>query len=100
MTRNRAVIRIFRVSSGILKIDRILNMRPPGEISNQSVLLADHDSVFDGRGFILLRTGFLAGGMTSAVPPLAAIFSAADFEKWCARTVRRLLRSPVPSTRT
>ena len=28
-----------------------------------------------GRGFILLRTGFFGGGMTSAVPPLAVIFS-------------------------
>jgi hypothetical protein len=33
------------------------------------------------RGFILFRFGFFGGGIRSAVPPLAAIFSAADLEK-------------------
>ena len=46
---------------------------------------------FAGRGFILLRTGFFGGGITSAVPPLAAIFSAADLEKWWALTVSFLV---------
>ena len=50
---------------------------------------------FGGRGFILLRTGFFGGGITSAVPPLAVIFSAADFEKWCALIVSFLVTSPV-----
>ena len=52
------------------------------------------------RGFILLRTGFFGGGITSAVPPLAVIFSAADFEKWCALTVSFLVSSPLPRMRT
>src|SRR5262249_15858641 len=52
------------------------------------------------RGFILFRLGFLGGGMTSAVPPLAVIFSAADFEKWCALTTSFLLTSPWPRMRT
>ena len=53
-----------------------------------------------GRGFILLRTGFFGGGITSAVPPLASIFSSADLEKWCALTVSFLVSSPLPRTRT
>ena len=53
-----------------------------------------------GRGFILLRTGFFGGGITSAVPPLASIFSAADLEKWSARTVSFLVSSPLPRMRT
>ena len=48
-----------------------------------------------GRGFILLRSGFLGGGITSVVPPLAVIFSAADFEKWWALTISFLVNSPV-----
>src|SRR6185312_11306521 len=52
-----------------------------------------------GRGFILFRTGFFGGGMTSHVPPAFSIFSFADFVKWCAFTVNFLERSPSPSTR-
>jgi hypothetical protein len=37
--------------------------------------------VFAGRGFILFFLGFLGGGITSMVPPLALIFCAADSEK-------------------
>ncbi len=40
------------------------------------------------------------GGITSVVPPLAAIFSAADFEKWWALTVSFLVTSPLPRMRT
>src|SRR5262245_58628319 len=61
-------------------------------------LVANYDSA-PGRGFILFRFGFLRGGRTSVLPPLAAIFSAADLEKWCAFTVRRLVKSPSPRTR-
>src|SRR5262249_42443096 len=52
------------------------------------------------RGFILLRLGFAGGGITSAVPPLALIFSAADFEKWCALITSFLVSSPSPRMRT
>jgi hypothetical protein len=51
-------------------------------------------------GFILFRTGFFGGGTNSVAPPLALIFSSADFEKWWAFTVSFLVRSPVPRTRT
>src|SRR5262245_4132849 len=45
--------------------------------ANPSRIVALYCS-FAGRGFILLRAGFLGGGMTSVVPPLALIFSRAD----------------------
>src|SRR5262249_34511453 len=56
--------------------------------------------VFAAGGFILLRTGFLGGGITSMVPPLALIFSAADLEKWCALTFSCFASSPSPRIRT
>src|SRR5262249_60838863 len=55
--------------------------------------------VLAGRGRILFRTGFFGGGITSVVPPLAVIFSAADFEKWCALTSSFLVSSPLPRMR-
>src|SRR5262245_47976053 len=48
---------------------------------------------FAFRGFILFLTGFLGPGITSVVPPLAVIFSAADFEKCDAFTVSFLVSS-------
>src|SRR5205823_1430591 len=51
-------------------------------------------------GFILFLTGFFGGATSSVVPPLALIFSPADFEKWLAFTVNFFVTSPVPRTRT
>src|SRR4051812_29242697 len=55
---------------------------------------------FAGLAFILFRLGFLGGGINSAVPPLAAIFSRADAEKWWALTTSFLVTSPLPRIRT
>src|SRR5262249_24571545 len=52
------------------------------------------------RGRILFRTGFLGGWITSAVPPLAVIFSAAGLLKWCALTTSLRVSSPSPRMRT
>jgi hypothetical protein len=55
--------------------------RQPNESIRRRVTRLPVQEVLAGRGFILLRTGFLGGGITSALPPLAVIFSRADFEK-------------------
>src|SRR5438046_2837196 len=103
MTRNSRVIPIFCASSGILKMVMSLfmigpsrpcarekggaNGGPPGRRGwALDSFGADppwrHWAFFGGRGLILFLTGFFGGGMTSAVPPRAVIFSAADLEKW------------------
>src|SRR5205085_9299543 len=115
MARNRTVIRIFWRSSLILKmVIRRLWARPwnvllTAAVAEAMVVLPEraparrlrlggvggcYGCCLGGRGFILFRLGFFGGGITSAVPPRAVIFSAADFEKWCARTTSRLLNSP------
>jgi len=48
---------------------------------SESVRLSIRHGALLGRGFILFLTGFLGGAMTSVLPPLATIFSAADLEK-------------------
>src|ERR1700756_3508465 len=98
MARNRRVIPIFCASSGILKIVIIRFMIGPLLGDKQTGLSACH-VVFAGRGFILFFLGFLGGGITSAMPPLAVIFSVADFEKWWARMTKRFDTSPVPRIR-
>ncbi len=37
------------------------------------------DQLLLGRGFILFRLGLAGGGITTTEPPLAVIFSVADF---------------------
>src|SRR5260370_27349004 len=67
---------------------RTLNDKPKNQFS------------FAGRGFILFFLGFFGPGISSVVPPWAAILAAADLEKPCALTTRRLLNSPMPRMRT
>src|SRR5262245_9635884 len=112
MTRKRRVMKIFRLSSGILKIVMSLCIGRPFlasggrespvhcELPEAHACGSPNYSPLAFRGFILLRTGFLGGGITSAVPPLALIFSAADLEKWEALTVSFLVNSPLPRIRT
>src|SRR5438128_10704911 len=59
-----------------------------------------HPCSLAGRGFILFFLRFLGGGMTSVLPPLALIFSAADLEKRWALPTRRVVTSPVPRRRS